>query len=461
MGFQQGISGLSAAAKAMDVTGNNIANSATVGFKSSRTNFGDVYAASMLAGGTGSAGLGVSVSAVQQQFTQGTKTLTSNSLDLAISGAGFYRLGGLQDTTGTLTGAETYTRNGQFHMNKDGFIVNDQDLALIGVQADATGAIPDIIGSNLGAINVSSGVGKPKASDTASLTANMDANSALPTVTTFDPEDSKSYNFSRGMSVYDTQGGTHSLTYYFVKADPATTPNQWNVYCRLSDTDATGQPLSLIPTEEASGSIVLQFDNNGKYVSATNSVTPLKITFDGSTGNPVPAATGTGTVPGTIGGTLTTATAPSSVDPLAIQLDFTKITQFHSQFSIDMMTQNGYPKGKLAGLNVDQDGVIVAQYDNGKTSNVGRLALFDFANKNGLANLGNNQWAETGSSGVAVSNYAGVGNVGTIQSFAVEESNVDLTQELVNLIVQQRNYQANAQTIKTQDQVMQTLVNLR
>ncbi|MEY4591443.1 MAG: hypothetical protein RIR18_338 [Pseudomonadota bacterium] len=480
MAFQQGISGLNAAAKALDVSGNNIANAATVGFKSSRTNFGDVFAASMLAGSGGQVGLGVNVTAVQQQFTQGNMTATSNALDIGINGEGFYRLGGLQSSTGTLSGAETYTRNGQFHLSKDGFIINDQGLALLGVQVGANGTIPAVSGTNLGAINVNIGVGVPKATTATTTLANLNSQALTGTIPTAGtPSTYSGASFNRGMDVYDSQGAAHSLTTYYTK----TAANTWDVFTTLSDTNVTtGAPLTVVDPVtgqtvsaplEAPEKFTLAFNANGLLSTVTNQTTGTVYNVDSKSNPPVYTDAGTGAVtpaanfmtvnfagtPGvsSIGGTAN----GNQVNAMAVTLNLGNLTQFDSQYVVDKMTQDGYPKGKLAGLNVDADGNVQAQYDNGKTSNIARIPLFSFANPNGLQNKGNNQWAETLESGSSVANYAGVGSAGVLQSYAVEDSNVDLTKELVNLIIEQRNYQANAQTIKTQDQVMQTLVNLR
>lgn len=424
MAFQQGLSGLNVAGKALDVTSNNIANASTVGFKSARANFADVYGAAMQAGGGSQIGIGVSLAAVQQQFTQGNITTTSNALDMAINGAGFYKVE--QD------GILNYTRNGQFHLDASGYIVNDQGRKLMGVQADNQGNIPEISDSNTVGLNVSDNVGTPQATTEITLKANLNGNASAPTATTgteIPPTGSgQYYNNARSMDVYDSQGGAHTLTYYFQKTANS---NEWNVYAGLTKTDST---TNVTTTELAPYSMgQVRFDTNGIVDTATTS-----LTFNAAN---LPIA--------------------GSVEDLAVTIDVSNMTQFKSQFSVDSMTQNGYAKGNLAGLSVSPDGTVQARYDNGKTTNIGRVALYNFSNPNGLQSLGNNMWAETAASGQPTSNYPGVGNTGVIQSSAIEESNVDLTQELVQLIIQQRNYQANAQSIKTQDQVMQTLVNLR
>lgn len=469
MAFQQGLSGLNVAGRALDVTSNNIANASTVGFKFSRSNFADVYGASMTAGGGSMIGIGVSLAAVQQQFTQGNFSTTNNPLDLAINGAGFYRV--------EQGGVETYTRNGQFHLDKDGFIVNDQGRRLIGVQALPTGEIPELSDSATGPMNVSESVGTPAVTTSIKMKANLNGNAAFPNDGATPPVQLPAplnwdlsgtnmttagdlawgtnwYNNARSMDVYDSQGGAHTMTFYYRKMDPTGAaggpggPNVWEIYATIQDVDETGATVTRPATDGAGGVMMptatLVFNTNG--------------TLDASLST-IPSAVGFSSADGTTlsGG----PTIPGQVSALAIAMNFDNVTQFKSPFAVESLVQDGYAKGNLAGLAVGPDGTIQARYDNGKTTNIGQLVLYNFANPNGLQPIGNNQWAETATSGQPTSNFPGLGNTGVIQSAAVEESNVDLTQELVNLIIQQRNYQANAQSIKTQDQVLQTLVNMR
>ena len=443
MAFQQGLSGLNAAGKALDVTGNNIANSATVGFKFARTNFADVFGASMVAGGGSPVGIGVNIAAVQQQFTQGNMTATSNPLDLAINGSGFFKVGNYNQTTG-VTGAENYTRNGQFHLDNAGYIINDQGMNLMGIPASAAGVIPEMSDSEMVPLNVSENVGTPAATGNISIKANLNGESTV-IASQFDPADSSTYNSKRSMDVYDSQGGAHTLSYYFAK----TASNAWSVYTTLGDKTPAGVATTIPDPATYYSSTNL---GGTAYTSSAN------ITFD-TTGLLV--GRGTAAAEHTVSFANLNSAPPLVVDDLSMAIDFSTMTQFKSPFAVDSMTQDGYGKGKLAGLQISADGTVQAKYDTGKTTNIGRIPLYNFANPNGLQSLGNNLWAETYVSGVPTGNYPGDGNTGILQSATLEESNVDLTQEMVNLIIEQRNYQANAQTIKTQDQIMQTLVNLR
>ncbi len=407
MAFQQGLSGLNSSSKALDVAGNNIANASTVGFKSSSSHFADVYGASLQGGGGSQIGIGSTLSAVMQQYTQGNITSTNSPLDIAINGTGFFGM--------TQNGAVSYTRNGQFHLDKDGYIVNDQDRKLLGVMADATGAIPGKPPTDT--MKVDFVTGKPAATTTGAITANLDSRQSVPSVAPFDAANPLTYNSSTAMTVYDSLGNPHTLSYYFIKS---ATPNQWAVRTTLDG----GAPAA---------ALTLTFSSSGALTSPTAPST-LPQSFAVTTG---------------------------AVSPLAFSIDVSNMSQFGSPFAVNDLTQNGFAPGNLAGVAVAKDGTVQARYDNGQTRDIGQIALFNFRNPNGLVSIGNNQWTESADSGQPTPGKANTGIFGVLQASAVEESNVDLTAELVNLIVQQRNYQASAQSIKTQDQILQTLVNIR
>lgn len=407
MAFQQGLSGLNSSSKALDVAGNNIANASTVGFKSSATHFADVYGASLQGGGGSQIGIGSALGAVMQQYTQGNITSTNNPLDIAINGTGFFGL--------TQNGTVSYSRNGQFHLDKEGFIINDQGRKLLGVLADSTGSIPQQPPTDQ--LKVDFVTGTPNPTSEAAVTANLDSRQAIPTTTPFDPTKPETYNSSTAMTVYDTLGNPHTLSYYFVK----TAPLQWDMYTAIDGT--------LSPATADS----IAFSNTGVLTT--------------------PAA---GTVNRIFNIAASTGAANINVD-----IDISNMTQFGSPFAVNDLTQDGFAPGNLAGISVSKDGVVQARYDNGQTRNIGQVALFNFRNPNGLSAIGNNQWTESADSGQPTPGNPNTGIFGVLQASAIEESNVDLTAELVNLIVQQRNYQASAQSIKTQDQILQTLVNIR
>ena len=429
MSFQQGLSGLNAAARGLDVTGNNIANANTVGFKSAVTHFADVFANSLSGSGASQVGIGTTTSAVQQSFTQGNITTTNNPLDISINGGGFYRM----DTNGTIT----YSRSGQFHLDKNGFIVDDRARVLTGYPADATGNIVQsspvdlqLDSSDQPPVATGQGVGSFQG---VKANVNLDSRSTTKTwvpapgaATVWSPDPS-SYNWSTALSVFDTLGNPHTLSLYAVKTAAA---GQWQIHANVDGTSDLNVAL---------GASTLTFDTSG-ILTGTGIVT---------------ASIDLGSVMSDLGSVNNAAT------PLAFNINFTGSSQYGSPFGANRLEQDGYTSGRLTGVSVAGDGVIRGNYSNGQARDLGQVVLAGFTNPNGLTSLGGNQWSETSASGAALVGAPGSASLGVLQAAAVEESNTDLTAELVNMITQQRNYQANAQTIKTQDQILQTLVNLR
>lgn len=409
MSFQQGLSGLNAASKTLEVIGNNVSNANTVGFKQSRAEFADVFANSLTGGGASQIGIGTKISNVSQQYTQGNITSTSNSLDIAINGGGFFRMSN--------NGAITYSRNGQFQMDKFGYIVDAESKRLTGYTADASGVLSTGAPAEL---NINTADLQPSATASVVGLVNLDSrNGSLPAAG-FDPSDPTTYHNSTAVTVFDSLGNSHTLQSFFVK----TAPGVWNVF-----TAADGVSTTVLPAPTAT----LTFTGTG--------VAP---TVSPSNAAPVSFAVTTG-----------------ATSPVPMTLDYSGSTQFGSNFSVNSLSQDGYTSGRLAGFNTGSDGTIVGRYTNGQSKTLGQVVLANFVNPNGLQSLGGNAWAESATSGAALVGTPNTGSLGVLQSSAVEDSNVDLTAELVNMITAQRVYQANAQTIKTQDQVLQTLVNLR
>ncbi len=414
MGFQQGLSGLNAASKSLEATGNNVANANTVGFKSSQAQFADVYASSLSGGGGGSTqvGIGVKVSTVAQSFSQGNVTSSNNPLDLAINGGGFFRM----DTNGSIA----YGRNGQFSLDKNGAIVNANGAHLTGYIANANGILST---GAPGDLVLNAADQPPKQTGTVNAVLNLDSNKpVLPAAPAFQINDPTTYSNATSVSVFDSLGVAHVLQTFFVKTAPTapSTFGTWDVYAAADDVVINGGAKI--------GS--LQFKTDGSLVNNT----PL-----------------TATIPIT----------NSAANPLVVKIDYTGTTQYGSVFSVNSLKQDGFASGRLSGFNTGADGIITGRYTNGKSTVLGQVVLANFTNLNGLKPLGDNLWAESSASGPPLVAPPGSGSLGVLQSSAVEDSNVDLTAELVNLITAQRFYQANAQTIKTQDQVLQTLVNLR
>ncbi|MBW8371456.1 MAG: flagellar hook protein FlgE [Thiobacillus sp.] len=413
MSFQQGLSGLNAAAKNLDVIGNNVSNASTVGFKQSQAQFADVYANSLTGAGGSGVGIGTKVAVVAQQFTQGNITATNNPLDIAINGGGFFRM----DNSGEVT----YQRNGQFQLDRMGFIVNPTGAKLTGYTANASGVLSTGAPSPL-SINTADLV--PQITTEVNAVLNLDSGSTpIDAATTpFDMNDPTTFHSSTAISVYDSLGNSQTLQTYYVLRPPVApaTTGVWDVYAANDGTQIGAAPVTS-----------LGFNTSGILQTAMP-LAPLAV-----------PATATG------------ATGPS------VTFDFTGTTQFGSAFSVNTLNQDGYTSGRLAGFSIGADGMVLGRYTNGQSAVLGQVVLANFANPNGLQQLGNNMWAETSASGTPLVGTPDSGSLGVLQSSAVEDSNVDLTAELVNMITAQRVYQANAQTIKAQDAVLQTLVNLR
>lgn len=418
MSFQQALSGLNAAARNLDVIGHNIANSGTTGFKASRAEFAEAMASAAGSAGGQSVGIGVNVAAVSQQFKQGDITATGNNLDVAINGNGFFML---RQPDGT----EAYTRAGNFKLDKDGNLKTNSNDQVLGFPVDMTTG-KALTGAQPVPMSFPSGQAMPaKTTTQVALTMNLDARArdaagdpaATPPVAA-----TPRATYGTSLEVFDSQGVATPLSLYFMKT---ANPNEWEIYTTLDETvQAPGSPIG-----------TLTFDDAGQPVQP---LAPLTIALDASNNpnNPNPAT-------------------------INLEVDFSKVTQFGTKFSVNDIKQDGYTAGTMTGLNISKDGSIVATYSNGVKRTEGQLSLASFTNPQGLASVGDNKWVSTPESGVVVAGLAQTGTLGALQSGALEESNVDLTAELVDMMTAQRAYQSNAQAIKTQDQVFSTLVNLR
>jgi len=345
------------------------------------------------------------MSGVKQRFTTGSVAATGNQFDMAIDGAsGFFRV---VDSSG----AVNYTRNGQFFEDKNGFIVNAQMQRLTGHMINPNTGIP---GAALESLTVPRGNMAPQATQNIATVANFDSNAKEidSDKTPFDLDDPTTYSKRVSSQVFDSRGNSHELAQYYVR----NAGNHWTVFYALDGKHEPGHLATKI------------FDESGR-------MTP--------TSNPVPLTFG---VPGAL--------------PLSVKIDYTGSTSFAKDFSASFKS-DGYAAGEYLAMTVGKDGTLQANYSNGQSKAVAQLALANFANVQGLQPVGGNAWVETAESGSAVMGQPGSNGLATIKGQAVEESNVDMSQELVNMIIAQRTYQANAQTIKTQDQVLQTLITMR
>mgnify|MGYP000169459416 CR=1 FL=1 len=420
MSFQQGLSGLNASAKNLQVIGNNIANANTFGSKVARAEFSDVYAASLGVGGTSTIGIGTNLAAVAQQFTQGNIKTTENPIDLAINGAGFFQVTDGKSPT-------TFTRNGQFKLDREGYIVNNTQQRLMGYPVNDSGEIQPGLAS---ALQLPTGAVAPKQTAEINIEANLDSRKGITAPATaplIDFNDPDTYNNATTLTLYDAKGQEVALTFYFQKS----ANDEWNIFATANGTSVGG--TNVAPT----------------------AISPLIFAANGS-GATTPAAPVLVDIPSTVNSAGATTLAITG-----ISFDLSRLTQFGSPFGVTDLKQDGYSAGLLNSVTVENNGVITARYSNGQSRPAGQIELSVFRNPQGLQPIGDNGWARTYASGDPVNGVPGDGNLGILQSGALEESNIDLTGELVNMITAQRIYQANAQTIKTQDQVLQTLVNLR
>jgi flagellar hook protein FlgE len=402
MSMNIALTGLNAANEDLSVTSNNLANVATVGFKGSRTEFADLFASTQQ--GAIATGNGVDVAAVAQQFSQGNIETTGNTLDMAVSGNGYFIVSN--------NGALNYTRDGEFQLNSSGQVVTASGRLLQGYPPLANGTFNT---GGLADITLTTNESQPKATSTAQITANLPADATPPADAPFSATDPNSYNNTTSLTVYDSLGAAHTASLYFIN----TAPNAWEAQLTV-DGAAVGAPQPLTYTQTGQ----LLTPANGQvafpaYAPATGAL-PMNMTFN-----------------------------------------FSNTTQYGGNFGVSAVQQNGYTTGQLTGINISQTGVVQAQFTNGNSVNLGQVALATFANSQGLQQLGNASWSATNASGAAVNGVAGNSGFGNIQSGSLEESNVDTTAALVDMITAQRDFQANAQMIQTEDQVTQSIINIR
>lgn len=391
MALNTTLSGINAAQADLNVISNNIANASTTGFKGSRAEFADIFALTGLNLNSTAVGSGSRLVDVAQQFAQGDIQTTNNSLDMAISGNGFFTI---NDGTGI-----GYTRAGDFHADQNSNIVTPSGAFLQVYPPNGIGGFDTSTLSNLQLIT-----SQTNATPTSTITMalNLPASAAVP-VNPFSPADATSYNAATPVTVFDSQGGSHQATVYYVK----TGTNSWNANLYVNGTSAGTQAMT--------------FDTSG------NVLTPAG-------GNMAFGAVNLG----------------NGSAPLTLTVNVTNTTQFGASYSPGTITQNGFAAGTFSSIDIDSKGVVTAHYSNNQTSQLGQVALATFSNPQGLRQLGNTHWGASGDSGVAVMGSAGAGQFGSVQSGSLESSNTsDTTAQLVNMIQAQRDYQANAQVLGT------------
>jgi flagellar hook protein FlgE len=405
MPFRVALSGLNAASSELNVIANNIANANTAGFKNSRAEFADVFATGGAGSGSAAIGSGVRLAAVTQQFTQGNIEFTESGLDLAINGQGFFTL---RDGSGLV-----YSRAGGFGVDRDGFVVNSQNQRLQVFEAIDGG------GFNTGSLidlRLQTNQSTPTATTSGSVVVNLPASATPPAVAVFDPADAASYTHSTSTAVYDSLGNLHQATFYFMKT---ATANQWEVAMAV-DGNVVGTPQTLEFTAAGAQTVPAGGDIAFPAYDPANGAQPLNLTFD-----------------------------------------FAGATQYGGPFSVSSLVQDGFSSGRLTSIDISDSGVVFARFTNGRALELGKVALANFPNPQGLRQLGKTTWGEAFASGGVIMGEAGSASFGLIQSGALEDSNVDLTKELVQMITSQRSFQANAQMISTADSITQTIINIR
>ena len=442
MSFNIGLSGLYAANKQLDVTGNNIANVATAGFKSSRAEFEDVYSSTRLGSGSKVIGNGVRLANVSQQFTQGDINNTGNVLDMGINGSGFFTMSN--------NGSVSYTRAGTFKVDNNGYITNtDYTSRLQGYGVDSNGKI---INGVLTDLKIDTSNLAPKSSSLVTSTINL--NSTAPVIDDtvaagkFDPSKLETYTKSFTTPIYDSQGNKHDMDQYVVK----TGANTWKVYTLVDgrNPDATGSD----PKLTAPVASTMTFDSAGKLTQIST---------------PDPANPGVPIIssdlilknwkPGTVTNGVFTPNG-ASANPAGITISMAKTTQYNADTARSIPTQDGYATGQITNLTIDGTGTLFANFSNNQSKAIGQVALASFTNEQGLQAVGGTSWKETFASGIPGYDAPKTGTLGEVVSNSLEESNVNLTNELVDLIKGQSNYQANAKTISTQSTIMQTIIQM-
>jgi flagellar hook protein FlgE len=488
MSFNIGLSGLNAAQSDLNVVSNNVANVNTNGFKMSRAEFSDVYASSAFSANNTAIGNGVLLSNVAQQFNQGNLNFTSNSLDMALSGDGFFVVSPEEGSAERL-----FTRAGMFGVDSTGFVVNSAAQRLQAFPVDEEGNVTSSSLTTTIPLQLPQSAGEPSPSSTVDLAFNLPSSANAPQIA-FDPNDSDSYNASTSISIYDSLGQSHLASMYFVKIENAATENpdgtggdntvdpittavdqsdtEWRLFMTVD-----GEIVDLDPTNindvpqidvdnDGDGTFDATIDdlNTGQNsaVLVFNSSGFLQTTFP-ETG--INGGNGTGRAE-ILSPALNFSNGSDINQTLTLRFPLgsegdSNVTQFDNGFTINELEQNGFAVGRLSGLAIDTQGKVSASYSNGQTVVLGKIALARFPNPQGLRQIGNTQWADTTSSGLPLSGEAGSSGFGNIQSGALEASNVDLTAELVNLITAQRNFQANARSIETANQLTQTVINIR
>jgi flagellar hook protein FlgE len=467
MSFNIALSGIAAAQKDLDSTANNIANVSTVGFKESRAEFESVYANSLFSNAKTKVGDGVSVAAVAQQFHQGSLKFTQNPLDLAITGSGFFA------TSGDLTDSNlTYTRAGAFKLNNDNYIVDNSGNYLQAFPVNEDGTSSSVSLSTTEAIQIPETAGTPVKTEEVGITLNLPAGDEAKKISEFDPNDPDTYNNATSVTIYDSLGEAHILNTYYVKPENAsyTGTNQWVSFVTVDGKPVDAWDATATPPAPTSGTYDIDADGDGNPDG-----TPQQARYPDKDN---PGSFHTGIVLTFASTGLYTDSSPTALtlEPLGVDgagvldsgadgsqaliLNFKDPTQFASPFEVTALEQDGLTVGRLTGVEIGDDGLVKATYSNGTSQPLSRVAIVRFRNEQGLAQTGSS-WVASQNSGEPIAGEAASGSFGTINSAALEQSNVNLTTELVDLITAQRNFQANSRALEINNTLQQTILQIR
>ena len=459
MAFNIGLSGIRAASTDLEVTGNNVANASTVGFKESRAEFGDVYATSLLAGSKTKVGDGVLTQDVAQQFSQGSLQFTNTALDLAITGNGFFAT--VPDETSR---DFSFTRAGQFKLNDDNYVVNSNGDLLLGFPVNSDGTSSSVALSTTEPVLIPDSSGSPAQTSEVDIRMNLPASDAGVEAAQFDPEDPSTYNAATSVTVYDSLGDSHVMTYYFVKDDSAT--NEWYVATAVDD------QLVNLQNEDGTTSTPGDVGVHSLGTATGNDVTAAKLIFsDGGDFVGIENPDGSTNPDYTLNTVALSSVLSNGADPTQeITIDFNldpteatvnEPTQYASAFEVTSLEQDGLPVGRLTGIDIGPDGLVRATFSNGTSEPITRVALVRFANEQGLTQQSSTEWKESILSGEALAGEATTGTYGEINSSALEQANVNLTTELIDMIIAQRNFQANSRALEVNNSLNQTILNIR
>lgn len=434
MSFYTSLSGLKAAQTDLSVISNNVANVGTIGFKKSSTEFGDIISAAPLQTST-IAGQGTRLRGIAQQFTQGGFENSDRSLDLAISGQGFF-----VTRSGLTNGQVSYTRNGSFSVDADRFVVDSSGAYVQVLPTDTNGTVTATGIESTRNLQLPLTSGTSRATSNLSLSLTLPSNADLPATRSvygvnspyeFDRFNPNSYNQSTTTTVYDAVGNAIPATTYYTRltgptsSDPTST---WEARMFIGDKEVSADGQATVPPVP----LTMTFDAGGTMTTPTAAITYGNVTPSGASG------------------------------PIGLTVDYGAATrQASSPFTLKASQQDGFAAGQLDNVSVGADGLVTATFSNGDSQALGKIVLATFTNPEGLRQLGDAKWGSTGISGEPIIGEASQGGLGLIQSGALEQANVDITEELVALIQAQRNFSANAKAIETANTLTQTIVNLR